>query len=188
MNPEAPPSKMTEKQLYEMVSESLRQRFVAKNYRCHLEVTAYGRFTELLKQAVKHDIIFSFLKSKRDCPDITGYVERNLREDDITRFMEKNVVSPEVYDFVTIEIKKEKITLEHIYQAKRYADLFKAKYGFLLTTELIPEEIKRLSYVSAILSISQGTLKIAQFSEVDGEVFDHTWFPDNPFVNRYAEV
>jgi len=178
---------MTEKQLYEMVSESLRQRFVAKNYRCHLEVTAYGKFSELLKQAVEHDIIFSFLKSKRDCPDVTGYVERHLRKDDVPP-VRRNVLPLVGYDFVTIEIKKEKIKLEHIYQAKRYADLFKAKYGFLLTTELIPEEIKRLSYVSAILSISQGTLKIAQVDVVDGGIFDNTWFPDNPFVNRYFEL
>ena len=85
-------------------------------------------------------------------------------------------------DFITVEVKRKQIVLDDIYQAKKYADLFRAKYGFLLSSEPIPEEIKRLSRTTNILVTSEGrSIKIAQYDEENGKISDRTWFPENPF-------
>ena len=111
----------------------------------------------------EHDIVFAFLK--KASPDITGFLKSILGT-----------------DFITIEIKMKKIGLDDIYQAKRYADLFKAKYGFLLSCEPIPEEIKRLSNSTNILNKSgEGTIRLAQYDLDTGKILDHTWFPSNQF-------
>ncbi len=55
-------------------------------------------------------------------------------------------------DFITIEAKIERMTFEHVYQAKKYADLFNAKYGILVSTEPIPAELKKLHRAVGILN------------------------------------
>ena len=156
-----------ESQLYPLIQNELKEKFkqikpLAGSY--HLELTYTGKFSEKLKREVKDDIVFSFLK-KRASPDITGFLKSILGT-----------------DFITVEVKRKGIVLDDIYQAKKYADLFRAKYGFLLSSEPIPEEIKRLSRTTNILVTSEGrSIKIAQYNEKNGKILDRTWFPENPF-------
>jgi len=86
---------------------------------------------------------------------------------------------------VVIEVKNEEIKLEHIYQARKYAELFDAKFAFLISTEEIPEEIKRLArVVNYLLSLpAYRRLTLIQFSEKINALTD--WCPENPFENKY---
>lgn len=155
-----------ESEVYPLLLDELERKFKPKtpiggSY--HLELTFTGEFSNSLKREVHHDIVFSFLK--RTSPDITGFL--------------KSIFGT---DFITVEIKRRKLVLEDIYQAKRYADLFNAKYGFLLSSKPVPEEIKRLANVSSILRKSKGgDIRMAQFDENTGKIFDYTWFPANQF-------
>ena len=45
---------------------------------------------------------------------------------------------------ITVEVKEKSLTLEDIYQAKLYKEVFEAKYGFLVTLSPIQEELKQI--------------------------------------------
>lgn len=136
----------------------------AKFNNFRLEITAEKTFSNTLKAKVSshRDIIFFFLKEA--APDITGFIKKDH--------------SP---DFIVVEFKAEKIKLDDIYQARKYAELLDARHAILCSTEEVPEEIKRLSKV--VLSLLQlpayRTLSLARFDEKTDELLD--WFPENPF-------
>ena len=157
-----------ESQVYPLIQNELKDKFKQIEPlfgNRHLELTHTGKFSEKLKREVKDDIVFSFLK-KRASPDITGFLKGPFSDT----------------QFITVEVKRKRIVLDDIYQAKKYADLFRAKYGFLLSSEPIPEEIKRLSRTTNIFVTSEGrSIKIAQYIEENGKILDRTWFPENPF-------
>ena len=119
-----------EKQLYEVIKERLEEILKAKFYEVYLEITADTGFSNKLKSKIPkgREIIFNFLKKAR--PDITGFIKENL-------------FSLFSY-FIVVEIKNSSIELDDIYQTKKYAQLFGAKYALLISTDEIPEEIKRL--------------------------------------------
>jgi len=119
-----------EKQLYKVIKEKLEEILKAKFYEVYLEITADTGFSNKLKSKIPkgREIIFNFLKKAR--PDITGFIKENL-------------FSLFSY-FIVVEIKSSSIELDDIYQTKKYAQLFGAKYALLISTDEIPEEIKRL--------------------------------------------
>ena len=161
-----------EKELYGVIRKKLIEKFVGKFDDFYLAITSEGKFPEKILSRVPQDedIIFSFLK-KKNSPDLTGFV----------KLVKNQWVT---FQFITVEIKNSTIILEDIYQAKRYADLFRAKYGFLITTKPIPTIIKRLCKRISILYIA-GTayekLKLAQFDIDIGEIVEKSWFPKSPF-------
>lgn len=144
------------------LAEILRSYFT--NY--YLEITARGKFSGTLKGQIPahRDIIFSFLKEA--APDITGFVVRE-----------------HVRDFIVVELKNKAAKLDDIYQTKKYADLFDARYALLVSTEEIPEEMRRLSTVTPHLLALPGygrlTLIGLHFGE---ESISASWFPDDPFA------
>ena len=157
-----------ERDLYGWIQYKLEEMFKNKFNNCHLEITSNGNFSEEIKSKVPdfYDIIFSFLK-KKNSPDLTGFVKE-----------QHNI------EFITVEIKNDVITLEDVYQAKRYADLFRAKYGFLISTKSIPTEIKRLCQKIPILYIAgtaHATLKLGEFDTGRREILEGKWFPEHPF-------
>lgn len=163
----------TEKELYKTIKDYLEERFRLdglgeSDYSYYLAITSEGKFPEkILSKVPEHyEIIFSFLK-KKNSPDLTGFVKKSY--------------SP---DFITVEIKDDTIKLEDVYQAKRYAELFRAKYGFLISTKPIPTTIKRLCQKTSILNIagtSYETLKLAQFDVERNRIWGRNWFPESPF-------
>lgn len=166
---------VAEKELYEAVRRNLSNLFQAKFDGHYLAITSEGSFPEeILSHIPQYDeIIFTFLK-KKNSPDITGFVE----------LVTKTEPKYAAYHFITVEIKNATISLEDIYQAKRYADLFKAKYGFLISTKPIPTTIKRLCDRIPILYIagtSYEKLRIAQFDAEKEEMIQKSWFPESPF-------
>lgn len=167
----------SEKELYSGVWRSLQAYFLGKSLAdyVYLAITSEGIFPEeILSHVPEHrEIIFSFLK-KKNSPDITGFV----------RLATKTEPKYTTFRFITVEIKNAAITLEDVYQAKRYADLFTAKYGFLISTEPIPTIIKRLCERIPILYIAgtdYQTLKLVQFDVVKQEIMERNWFPEPPF-------
>jgi hypothetical protein len=132
----------------------------------YLEIAANSGFSEKLKQAIPHgkEIVFQFIKLR---PDIAGFVEEQYGK-----------------SLITVEVKEKSLTLEDIYQAKLYKEVFEAKYGFLVTLSPIQEELKRLCkgnfdiLRSAADSIYR-FLAIGQFDKASGEFTD--WFEGNPF-------
>jgi hypothetical protein len=155
-----------EQVLYEPVRDFLHSKFTAKFGNCYLDITAKGHFDETLKKAVRHDIIFAFL-GKKASPDLAGFIKNEFG----------------VKDFITVEVKVDKITLQDIYQAKLYGDLFAAKYALLISPAPIPEEVKRLHRNLFILHrfMSGWRVYIGQWQEELKEVTENSWFPEPPF-------
>ena len=87
-----------------------------------------------------------------------------------------------------MEVKERIEKLDDIYQAKLYKEVFDAKYGFLITADPIPEEIKRLcrATVNILRSASDSTyrfLAIGQFDPENRQFVD--WFEKDPFQEEY---
>lgn len=169
---------LLEKDLYEPIKAYL-DNMLAKNFsNHHLEITARGNYTETLKRLVRYDIIFSFLKTAS--PDITGFVLKEGVNKTIAR-------SSDVESFITVEVKPDKLTLQDVFQAKMYGDLFYAKYAFLISPQIIGEEVRRLHNRLHILNrfrnwkVYTGQAVLEKSDKLIIEVRDIIWFPETPF-------
>lgn len=154
-----------EKELYEPVRAALERSFAAIGKRTVSETGATKGLGEALKALIPPglEILFRFLNRK---PDIVGYVETNLGN-----------------TIFTTEVKRESLTIQNIYQAKMYKELFGATFGFLVSTEPIPEELKRLLRNIPIILMSAGDytfhfLALARFDLGSGAFTD--WFTNQP--------
>ena len=158
-------SRAQEREYYEPVQHCLRGLLSESFPSHHLEITADRGFSNQIKAEVRsgRDIVFNFLRETR--PDIAGFVQEQYST-----------------EFVVVEVKAQNLVLDHIYQARRYAELLDAKYALLVTTEEIPEEIKRLSQVVYSLLSYSGSrrLSLVRFDPDAGAFVD--WFPANPFA------
>jgi hypothetical protein len=132
----------------------------------HLEITANKRFSNKLKAQIpsNRDLIFHFLKEA--APDITGFI-----------------AVPYTAYFLVVEFKNEQLKLDDIYQTRKYAELFDARYALLVGTEEIPEEIKRLCKVVPFLLTRPNSYKpvtLVRYDETTNSLVD--WYPENPFA------
>jgi len=154
-----------EKQLYEVIKERLEETLKAKFNDFYLEITADTGFSNKLKSEIPRgrEIIFNFLKKAR--PDITGFVKENSFS-----------------YFIVVEIKNSSIELDDIYQTKKYAQLFGAKYALLISTDEIPEEIKRLDKTinPDFLSGAYGYRIVLVHFDINKKEFVE-WYEKNPF-------
>jgi hypothetical protein len=174
---------VAEKDLYEPIKRILCLNFRAVFDDCFLATTSEGIFPDkILSQVHKDDeIIFYFLK-KKNSPDLTGFVKVVTKTEPKPSPLQEWFKSENAaYHFITVEVKNDTIGLEDIYQAKRYSDLFKAKYGLLISTRLIPTPIKRLCERIPILDTARKEkLRLGQFD--GGDIIN--WFPESPFTTR----
>jgi len=157
---------MIEANLYQPIKERLDELFATKTNRFHLEVTAAKGLSEKLQGRIPQhrEILFAFLRKR---PDLFGFVEGQYSS-----------------DLITVEVKERIKKLDDIYQAKLYKEVFDARYGFLITTESIPEDIKRLckTTVNILHSASDSAcrfLVLGQFDQDSGKFVD--WFEKDPF-------
>lgn len=132
------------------------------------EITANSQPSNRIKEQISdnRNIIFSFLREAR--PDITGF--------SVGEYSNK---------WFVIEIKNEEIKLDHIYQTRKYIDLFDAHFGFLVSTKEIPAEIKKITEIDyGILDIGQyRCFCLCEFDEEHGTILN--WHKENPFENDY---
>jgi len=161
---------MSEANFYQPIKEQLEELFRNRGKQAYLEITATKGLSEKLKQKIpqNREIIFVFLKKK---PDLFGFVEGQYSS-----------------DLITVEVKEKIGKLDDIYQAKLYKEVFDARYGFLITIEPIPEEIKRLcKNTYSILHSSVDSIYrffvMVQFDKESGQFVD--WFEKNPFVEEH---
>lgn len=160
---------MSEKDYYKPIKETLEKLFRSKikGDIVYLEITAYGNFSNELKRSIPNNlnIIFTFLKGKEFAPDITGFVKKEYYS-----------------EFIVVEVKDEPIKIDHIYQIRKYSDLFQSKFSFLISTYEIPEEIKRLCKENyQILSTPSiyNSFTLIWFNKDIQEFCD--LYPENPF-------
>ena len=168
MNTATDQNRKLERDFYEPVKNWLDKILAEKFASHHLEVTANGSFSNIIqKQIADHrDLIFAFLK-KDAAPDLTGFVKKT---DSLSR------------EFLIVEMKNEPIKLDDIYQTRKYAELFDARYALLISTHEVPEKIIRLArvmfpYLLAIPAYKKVTL--VHFGK-DGA--DVSWFESDPFA------
>jgi len=160
---------MSEADLYDPVQAKLGECLSAVGRAFYLEPAAVKGLSETVKAVIPagQEIVFSFFRRK---PDLIGYVSGEFAK-----------------DLITVEIKEKSLTIEDVYQAKMYKEVFGARYGFLVTAAPIPEALKRLcrQNFSILHSVSDGIrafLSIAQFHRVGGFI---DWFEENPFTKEF---
>ena len=158
---------MAEKDYYELIKQEFERLFKEKGD-VYLEITATSISQKIKTQIHSHRaIVFSFLKEAK--PDISGFFQHGSWKENII-----------------IEVKDEPWKLEHIYQARRYAELFDARFGFLVSTQDIPEEIKHLSRVTIdLLSLPvYKKLVLCKYNADTKRIID--WYEENIFeVERH---
>ncbi len=160
---------MAEADWYDPVQAKLGEQLSGVAGDFYLETGATKGFSEVVKAAIPagREIVFSFLHRR---PDIIGYVNREYSK-----------------DLITVEVKEKSLTIEDIYQAKMYKEIFGARYGFLITATPIPEALKRLCKQTYSIQHSANDstysfLAIAQFHRAGGFI---EWFEDDPFVKQF---
>jgi hypothetical protein len=162
---------MAEADSYQAIKEKLEELLTTKRKNFYLEITATQGLSETLKAKIpqESEIVFSFLTKK---PDIFGFVENQYAS-----------------DFVAIEVKEGSAKLENIYQTKMYKEVLGARYGFLIVTKPVAEEVKRLckrnrDILHSACDSTYRFLAIGQFDKEKREFVD--WFEENPFEqDRY---
>lgn len=169
-------SKTAERELYEPIKEYLIEAFTEKFGNCHLEITANGVFSDRLQKVVRQDIIFAFL-GKKASPDLTGFVHSKGSE--LVLAYSPSIVQ----DFITVEIKAERVSIQDVYQAKMYGDLFQAKYALLISPEVIPEKMRRLDNQLFVTRrfMSGWLVHIGKWYAYEGNTIISDWLPRPPF-------
>lgn len=155
---------MKEREYYEIIRDRLTELLGSQPDSFHLEITADKRFSNILKEEIGQyrEIIFYFLRTA--APDITGFIKKQYST-----------------EFIVVEVKRDIVKIEDIYQTRKYAELFDARYALLMSPRQIPNEIKRLHRVTySLLALpAYKTLTIVHFEEDTGQFIE--WFPRNPF-------
>lgn len=156
-----------EREAYPHIKNWLEEQLKTRFTDFHLEITADRKFSNTLKQQIdrNRDLIFNFLKEA--APDITGFVKGDYSR-----------------EFIVVEIKNKPIKLDDIYQTRKYAELFDARYALLVSTEEIPEEIIRLSKVVFPYLLSLPAYKQLTLVHFGDNAKNIVWFPDNPFMKK----
>lgn len=155
-----------ERKYYQTVRDWLEELLKQRFGWCYLEITAQGRYSNEVKAHILEgrEIIFPFLKHTH--PDITGFVNQSKGS-----------------GFIVADVKDKTITLQDVYQVKRYAELFGAPYGLLLSTQPIPEEFKRLHDIASVVFSTltgHGRITLGWIREQDGKLTVQ-WFLEDPF-------
>jgi hypothetical protein len=160
---------MAEADWYDLVQVKLGEQLSAVAASYYLETGAAKGFSETVKAAIPsgREILFSFLRRR---PDIIGFVSREYAK-----------------ELITVEVKERSLTIEDIYQAKMYKEIFSARYGFLVSATPIPEALKRLckQTPSILHSVDDGIFKFLAIGQVDRAGGFVEWFEDNPFLKEF---
>lgn len=155
-----------ERDYYDPVKNWLDKILEEKFASHHLEVTAKKVFSNTLLQQIdkNRDLVHSFLLEA--APDITGFVKKD---------------STTTREFIVVEIKNTPIKLDDIYQTRKYAELFDARYALLVSPYEIPAKIMRLSEIvySLLAFPPYKRVALVHFGNDGANV---TWYPEDPFM------
>lgn len=155
---------MKEEDLYKPVKEA----FEKKHPKISLEITA-KKIPDNIKSILDDDAL-AIINKEGSLPDLMGWA------DDI--FSKKIVI---------VETKINPPTLTDIYQVKRYAEVFSARYTFLVSAKKISEEHQRfLSKKLHILSYSAGyhSIFLLSYSVEENELYSDEKYPSHYLYNH----
>ncbi len=161
---------MAESALYQPILLLLQEHFAQVGFPADLEIAAITGASDKISQRISpgQEILFSFLPENK--PDILGTLQDSR--------------------WISAEIKEGPLGLDHIYQAKRYKELFGARCAFLITAERIPARLRRLCIaLPQILHASNDAYSffvLAEFKRDPSEPSNGAfvdWFPADPFAN-----
>ena len=152
---------MIESDLYLPIKKDIYQTL--KEAGCeglHIEITANNSFSNLLRK--KFGEVLSLL-DKSFSPDLSGLYHKNG---------EKKII---------LEVKKEKITIQNIYQTISYQELIDADIGLLVSPEEIPLQIKKfLNKHQRILQDKKRNIFIIKFDKIGEKILESSWYPFQP--------
>jgi len=118
---------LKERDLYEPIREALKlQISTCVGFDCVLEDTS-REITPNIRARID-DLAFFYIEKDKNLPDLIGYFEVERGR--------KNII--------IVEIKKKIHKIDFIYQTKKYAELFDAKYALLISFEKPQDRVKRL--------------------------------------------
>ena len=122
--------------------------YVHEKERLYLEITGKKRkFNEKLKKGFDDETL-NIINSEGKFPDITGYVKRKQNSKK---------------ELITVEIKKGSIKLRNVIQARFYQEIFRAKFGLLISSEGITEERVRFLLYKKIGKRIRGDVIIIRY-------------------------
>jgi len=158
-----------ENMLYMGVRKALTSYFSDGSERCLFDVAAYGVSNELL-QELPDEILF-LLGNRELRPDILGRVEYPLQD------------KPFYYSrfFVTAEVKDGPPTINDLFQAKKYGEIYEAAISLLVATEKPEERLLRLLKRKSVLLHLPMSMFRVYLCRYSAEVQAFTWwFPEEP--------
>jgi len=162
-------SEEKESRLYSCVRDTLQSYFCSGSIDCLFEVTAEGVSDEL--QGKLGDEILFLLGSRELRPDILGHVEHPVESK--TFYYHKF--------FVATEVKEGSPTINDLFQAKKYGEIYEAAVTLLVSTEKPEERLLRLLKRNPVLlhlPMSMFSAYLCKFSE-KSEAIDW-WYPEPP--------
>ena len=149
-----------EEDLYEPIGKALSTKIKDS----HFEITKKG-FSEKLQKEFDYETLY-LINIEGIYPDITGFIKRYGHK-----------------EIITVEVKKGKIKLKHVFQAKKYGELYKSPYCLLISPKAIPEKIRRFllkrTEITRYLG-GQHQVIIAKFVHYTDFEFDNELYPTLP--------
>jgi len=158
-----------EAKLYLPVRNALESYFCPGSEHCLIEVTA-DRVSDKLQEKLPDDVLF-LLKGGEVRPDILGRVEHPIGS---KAFYYHSF-------FVTAEVKDGAPTINDLFQAKKYGEIYSAAITLLASTQKPEERLLRLLKRNPVLlhlPMSMHLAYLCRFSVKDGLI--DWWFPEQP--------
>jgi len=104
---------------------ALQNWFTERHYNVYLKITHNKGLDKRIKDELDDYALFAYNK-REGCPDIIGF----------SKFRGKSLI-------ITAEVAK-KVSFTSIYQAKRYAEILRADWAFLISNKEISSEKKKI--------------------------------------------
>jgi len=161
-----------EEDLYVPIQRELLRKFAAGGAQCHIEITAKGSISNRLKRTLT-DVMLHIVDVERFVPDLMGYTYA------------KEPIDPYNVKRIIVEVKNEKIQLKDVFQAKNYGELFEADFALLISTDSLPETIRRFLEKKVGLTSywAYKTVRIARFDTSTEKIDEDSWYRENPFAS-----
>lgn len=174
-------SPKSEKDLYEPIRRELVDKFSVSG-KTYLEVSADGRISETVKERLD-DVALHIINFERVKPDIIGFLRIDTKTGKGTGYFQD--------EKIVAEVKNEQVGITDIIQTKVYAEVFDAKHAFLVSSEPIPEEVKRFVKMKPGLlhySGGYGEIRLVQFDAGREAFIEKSWYRESPFEGEVEEV
>lgn len=174
-------SAKSERAMYEPVRRELTEKFSVSG-KVHLEISADGKISETVKEKLD-DVCLHIINFEKLKPDIIGFLRTETRTGrSAGRYQD---------DMIIAEVKNEQVGIMDLVQTKAYAEVFGAAHAFLVSSEPIPEEIKRFVKMKPVLLLYQGgygEVKLVQFDAAAETFVEKSWYRESPFEESVEEL